>query len=283
MLLTAPHTDLGNAERFVRYSEDNLIFVSSAKKWYRFDGTRYAQDDGSLIVHISKEILRTSQELAKELSDESIRKSLLTHLKKSESKAKIEAMANLSQGLLLVKPESLDADPFLFNVKNGTVNLRTGELQTHNKKNLISKIVDIKFDPYSDCPLFKKFLTDVFADDKDVVKYVQKVVGYSLSADTSEQSMFILCGAGSNGKSTFISLLKSLTGDYCRSSDISTFTFSKSEQIRNDLARLYDARVVTSVEVQEGKFLDESIIKTVTGGDPVTSRFLFNELFEYVP
>jgi putative DNA primase/helicase len=126
-------------------------------------------------------------------------------------------------------------------------------------------------------------LDDVTGGSKELQEFLQRVVGYCLTGVITEQCFWILYGLGSNGKTTFVEIIKKIFGEYGRAADISTFTYKQSEQIRNDLARLHDARFVASVEIQEGKLLDESVIKQVTGGDPVTCRFLFKEHFEYIP
>ncbi len=282
-LLTSPHTDLGNAERIVYFTDGKLKFASKIGKWFWYDGKRFSEDDGTLTIQSAKAMVRHSQELAADIPDNSIKTKLMEHLKKSESRAKIQSFIALAQSESSVSLEMFDSNPILFNVMNGTIDLRDGTLKPHSKENLISKISNIRFEPSATCPRFSKFLEEVFNKDIELIRYFQRVVGYSMTGLTSEQCLFIFSGSGSNGKSTLITILKLLFGEYCRASDISTFTFRKSEQIRNDLARLYDARCVTSVEVQEGKYLDESIIKQVTGGDVVASRFLFKEYFEYVP
>jgi len=282
-LISSPHTDLGNAERLKTFSEDSALFVSRMEKWLVYDDKRYKVDDTSAIIQQCKSMLRFAQDLSATMPESDIKPKLQKHLKKCESRAKIQSMISLAEGEMSVSPDELDQDPLKFNVANGTLCLKTGDLFPHNKKDKITKISNVIFDPIADCPRFEKFLFEVFDNNVELIEYFQKIVGYSLTGLTSEQCLFILHGSGSNGKSTLINILKKLLGEYCRTADISTFTFRQSEQIRNDLARLFDSRLVTSVEIQEGKFLDESVIKQITGGDPITSRFLFKEHFEYIP
>ena len=284
LLIAAAHTDLGNAERFTEFVDQDAVFVTSMNKWHRYDGTRYVVDDGSQATAICKSMLRVAQNLTNEIADEAIKTKIVKHLKSSESLAKIRAMTALAaEGDLRLPPDALDSDPFLFNVQNGTIDLRNGKLQPHDRKDRISKIANVLYDSSAARNRFEQFLDEIFCGDRDLIRYVQKAIGYSLSGDTTEQVLFIFAGGGRNGKSTFIALMEQLVGEYGRAANIATFTLKQGDQIRNDLARLHDARVVTSVEIQEGKFLDESIIKQVTGGDRVTARFLFKELFEYVP
>lgn len=278
----APHTDLGNAERFKSLFEGEVVYAEKLQKWFVYDGTRYQEDTGALMLQKAKYLLRKCQNLIKEKalaeSDQ-----LIKHLKRSESLNRIKSMLFLAQAELPVNPINFDANLFHLNLSNGTLDLKSGELRPHSRDDLITKKVGVAYNQNANCPLFKNFLKEITCGNQELERYLQVLTGYCLTGDTREQILFIYFGNGSNGKSTFIELQKELYGDYCKTADISTFTYKKSEQVRNDLARLFDTRVVSSVEIQEGKLLDESVVKQVTGGDPVTSRFLFREHFEYVP
>ena len=138
------------------------------------------------------------------------------------------------------------------------------------------------FQKYAKCPTWNLFLQQIFNNDNDLIRFVQKAMGYALSGDVSEQCLFILWGTGANGKSTFLNVLHHLFGDYARSTMIETFMKKNSEQ-SNDLARLKGARLVTTSEIEQGKPLSESLIKTVTGEDELTARFLYGEYFSFKP
>lgn len=122
----------------------------------------------------------------------------------------------------------------------------------------------------------------IFNNDFDLIHFIQKAMGYALSGDVSEQCLFILWGTGANGKSTFLNVLQYLFGDYACNTMIETFTKKNSEQ-SNDLARLKGARLVTTSEIEQGKPMSESLIKTVTGEDDITARFLYGEYFSFKP
>ncbi len=283
VLMYAPMTDLGNAERFKAMYTGKAMFITKMNKWFFYDGKRFVEDTCQVVVQMTKELLRKCQELKDQFKDESLQKFFIKHLKKSESNGKVNALLDLAESEMPINPDQLDSDPYLFNVLNGTVNLKIGELLTHSGNHKISKLASVNFDPRAACPVFQRFMGEITCGDVDLARYIQKVIGYCLTGLANEQYLWVLHGLGSNGKTTFIETIKKIIGEYGRSADISTFTYKQSEQIRNDLARLFDARVVTSVEAQEGKRLDESVVKQVTGGDPVTCRFLFKEHFEYIP
>ena len=126
------------------------------------------------------------------------------------------------------------------------------------------------------------FLLQIFNKDTDLIRFVQKAMGYSLSGDVREQCLFILWGTGANGKSTFLNVLQELFGDYACTTGTETFMKKTSEQ-SNDLARLKGIRLVTTTEVEQGKALSESLIKQITGGDEITARFLYGEYFSFKP
>jgi putative DNA primase/helicase len=112
---------------------------------------------------------------------------------------------------------------------------------------------------------------------------LQRCVGYSLTGQTSEHALFLLYGKGANGKSTFLESIRHILGDYAQTADFSSFMVSKNQTIRNDIAKLNGARLVTATESESGKRMSEAIVKQLTGGDTVSARFLYSEAFEFVP
>lgn len=176
-----------------------------------------------------------------------------------------------------------DSDNWLFNVQNGTINLKTGELLPHNRKNLCNKISRVTYDPAASCPLFEKFLSEV-QEDKAMIDFLAQAVGYSMSGDTGEQALFFTHGNGANGKSVFNLAVMSIMGDYAKVAAFETFVQKRNDTgPKNDLAALVGARLVQAAESKEGARLDESLIKSITGGEEVTVRFLHKEFFSYTP
>ena len=182
-----------------------------------------------------------------------------------------------------VTPSELDADLWLLNCRNGTVDLRTGKLLPHHPENLCTKQVPVVFDQQAKCPTWLAFLLRVMADNRALVQFLQRAIGYSLTGSTVEQVLFFFYGTGANGKSTFIETCRKLLGDYAQQADFDTFVTKKNDGPRNDLARLMGARFVAAVEAAQGRQLAENVIKQVTGGDTITARFLYHEHFEYLP
>jgi P4 family phage/plasmid primase-like protien len=282
------NTDLGNAERLVYRHGQNIRYSKVFGKWYIWDGKRWNEDKTDKMKQLAKDTVRNIYKEAYEEEDADKRKALSEHAMRSESRARIEAMISLAQSEVPVLPEDMDRDIWLFNCQNGVIDLRTGELLSHKREYMMTKISPVAYDPNAECPTWIKFLEDIMQDENGNIKYelidfLQKAIGYSLTGDTSEQVVFFLYGTGRNGKSTFVNTIKEIFGDYGKQTNADTFTVKRSDRINNDIAALKGARFVAATESEEGARLAESLMKQVTGGDPIAARFLHQEWFEYVP
>ncbi|MDF9409063.1 MAG: hypothetical protein A4E52_01864 [Pelotomaculum sp. PtaB.Bin013] len=278
-------TDLGNAARLVSNYGQNIRYCYQWGKWLLWDGKRWVKDNTGGIYRLAKETVRRMYAEASDIPDEDTRRALVNHALKSESEARLRAMVNLAQSEpgIPVTTEELDKDQWLLNCLNGTLDLRTGELRPHKREDLSTKIIPVEYNPEAKCPMFEKFLNDIFAENENLITFMRKAIGYSLTGSTREQVVFILYGTGANGKSVLIALIMSLLGDYALQTPTETLMVQKNEGIRNDLARLKGARFVSAVESDEGRRLSESVIKQLTGQDTISARFLHQEFFDFVP
>lgn len=279
-------TDLGNAQRFLALHGENLRYVPLWKKWIIWDGARWAVDDRLEVHRLVRQVVEAiSLEASHAAANEAAKlaSALRKHAARSQSRAKLEAIEKLAQAELSIAPDMLDRDRWLFNVQNGTLDLKNGKLRPHNRADLITMLAPCDLDPTAEAPQWDAFLTRILKDNEDVQSFVQRLCGYLLTGDTTEQALFLLYGTGANGKSTFVETLLFLLGDYGNKTDMRTFLEQKNEGVRNDLARLRSSRMVSAVEASKGKFLNEALVKEVTGGDRVSARFLFAEYFEYTP
>jgi len=278
-----PCTDLGNAERLVRLFGDRIRFVPQWG-WLVWDGKRWARDNGNQrITELAEETVRQIYREAAEANDPDKRAKLAKWAIASESRQRIAAMIDLAAPMCLAFPDDFDADDWLLNLENGVLNLRTFEFMPHNPNLRLTKLAPVTFNPNADCPKWKAFLQRIFNNNERLIHFVQRAVGYSLTGSTREQCLFFLHGTGANGKSTFLEVIRALLGDYAVTTDFSTFVADRKSSVRNDIARLHSARLVTAIEVGEGKRFAEELIKTLTGGDTVTARFLYREFFEFKP
>jgi putative DNA primase/helicase len=279
-------TDTGNAERLVARHGANIHYVPAWDRWIVWNDTRWVEDRKALRVSaLAKETARSMFAEARNMTGDA-REELVKHATKSEAAGRLAAMVDRarSEPGVAIGTELLNADPWLLNVQNGTIDLRTGQLRNHDRDDLITKVVPIRYDPsHTLCPRWEAFLQQVMAGKQELITFLQKAVGYSLTGLTTEQCLFFLYGSGSNGKSTFLELLRELLGDYSTQADFTTFIEKKGDGPRNDVARLYGARAVTSSEVGEGRRVNESLMKTLTGGDVIAARYLYSETFEFAP
>ncbi|MFM9535725.1 phage/plasmid primase, P4 family [Lysinibacillus sp. IITD104] len=267
-------TDLGNAER-IAYEYGHVIRYIPSVGWYIWNGKYWEFDEKGKLHRIVAKVVRklgesddeTEQKWARHCEKHNVRESAIKDLK------------------VLVPGDRSDFDQhkYLLNVANGVVDLKTGKLQPHDRELKLTKITNISFDENAKCPNWLAFLDQIFMGDKELSEYMQRLIGYSLTGDISEQIMMFLVGGGSNGKSTFINTIKDLVGEYGKQAKADTFIKKKETGANNDIARLVGSRFVSAIESEEGEKLSESFVKQITGGEPVLARFLRQEYFEYIP
>lgn len=267
-------TELGNAER-IAYEYGHVIKYVSEMGWLIWDGKRWKIDTKKEIERITAKVLRSLYKS----EDESETKWARMCERRNIRMNSIKDLMPLVPG----SRDDFDKHKYLFNVENGTIDLKTGRLKTHDRELNLTKLANVEFDENAKCPVWLTFLNQIFKGDKDLVDYMQRLIGYSLTGDISEQGMYFLVGGGSNGKSTFVNTIKKIAGDYGTQTNSETFIKRKNDGANNDIARLAGSRFVSAVESEEGEKLQESLVKTITGGEPITARFLRQEYFEFLP
>lgn len=174
-----------------------------------------------------------------------------------------------------------DRDPWLFNTPAGTVELKSGRLREHRPLDYITKISNVG--PGGDCPMFLDFLDTIFEKDNELIFYLQKLFGYALTGLTTEHVMAFFFGSGANGKSVLLSTVAWVLGDYHEVAPADSFTFTTMPGHPTDMAGLRGARLVTAIEMEEGRRWAEAKICTMTGGDKIKARFMRQDFFEYIP
>lgn len=282
-------TEVGNAERLVHFHGDKLRYCMEFEEWLIWDGRAWKKDHKKLIERIAINTFRMMYQEAGRENDDNRRRDLTRWAQSSERSAVLLNSIDRTKAFFPVLQADLNRDPFQFNCENGVIDLRTGELLGHDVSYLITNQSNVRFDPDAECPTWMNFLESVMKGKTgnvkhELIEFLQKAIGYALTGDTSEQVAFFLWGNGRNGKSTFINTIKELIGDYGKQTNPDTFTSKIHEGgINNDIARLSDARFVSAVESEDGQRLSESLIKQLTGGEPITARFLRKEFFEFVP
>jgi putative DNA primase/helicase len=278
-------TDTTNAYRLLTEHGKDIRYNALWKKWVVWNGTRWELDDGYLIHDRGLKMIRGIYEELLKTSDIRDRLEIEKHGMQSESARRRKALIEVASWIpeLNLKTDDLDKDPWLFNVKNGTIDLRTGEMREHRQEDFITRIADVEYDGNADCPAWKQFIMEIMDYNAEIIHFIQNAAGWAITGDTSEQTMFILFGTGANGKSTFLNTIMNLLGDYAIATPTETFMRKSGEQITNDIARLRGTRFVTTTEAEHGKRLSEPLIKQITGNDRMTARFLYGEFFNFTP
>ena len=254
-------TDLWNCEMLVRKWGTMLHYVYDWGRWMLWDGKRWAPDITGKIYRYARDTIRHLYTLAGEELNNGERKALAAHALRSENRHKIDAMVHLaeSESYIPITPDCFDQDPFLLNVLNGTIDLRTGDLRAHHKDDLITKITPIKYNSDNSpwCPTWIEFLNYVMNGNDQLISFLQRAVGYSLTGNTREQCFFFLHGSGCNGKSTFIETIKALIGAYGHQARPDMFLLKYDGSVPNEIAAVRGKRFVATVEVENGHRLAE--------------------------
>lgn len=265
-------TDLGNAERLVATYRDEVRYSPQRKRWLNWDGTRWSWDEVGNTERRAKAAIRAIMSEADHASDDRA-KALRAWSYQSESSNRIKAMVGLAQteaGIPVLINE-LDADPYLLNCANGTVDLRTGELRPHRRADLITRTTGLEYEFGATSKLWDTVLGDACGGDKELATYIQAVAGYSLIGVPLERAFFFLHGPPGTAKSTLLDAMHAAMGGYAETADSDTWLLkAQVGGNRGDLVRLAGARLVTSSEFKPGQKWDEAIIKRITGGDELT-------------
>jgi putative DNA primase/helicase len=291
-------TDVGNGRRVIQEHGRDLHYCHPWKRWLPWGGKRWEEDETGEAVRRVKQTQtnlrrRAAAEIAalKESDDDRSKRELaaltkvLNHVLKWEDARRVGACLDMakSEPGVPVLPSQLDADPFLLNFINGTVDLKSGQLREHRREDLITKLAPVQFDPEATCPLWERFLLRIMDGNQDLIGYLQRVVGYCLTGDVSEQCLWFFHGSGQNGKSTFLLTLLALLGDYACQAVAELLMVKKNEAHPSERADLCGKRLVATIETEEGKRLAEALMKQLTGGDKIRARWLFKDHFEFVP
>jgi putative DNA primase/helicase len=148
---------------------------------------------------------------------------------------------------------------------------------------MITGLIDLPYEPAATCPTFEAFLRRVLGGDNDLISYVQKAVGYSLTGSVQEQVFFFLHGEGQNGKSTLAGLLLKLFGDYGKTGAPDLLMARHHDQHPAEQADLEGARLVVCQEIAEGRSWNERTLKHLTGGDKIKARLMHKDWREFWP
>jgi putative DNA primase/helicase len=279
-----PQTDAGNAEYFAARFGNDLRYDHRRNSWLVWNKHRWVPDQDWEVMRRAKMAMRQRLKQAADLDDETRRAREVTHALASESRGRLQAFLALatSERPIANAGDDWDRDPRRVGAPNGVIDLRSGSIQSGQRHDQMTMSVAVDFDPQARCPRFERFLNEVFNADEQLIGFVHRAIGYSLTGDTTEQCLFLNYGTGANGKTTLLQTLMSVLGDYALNTPFSTIERLRSA-IPNDLAALVNRRFVVASETNDGAQLNEARVKALTGGDRISARFLHCEWFEFTP
>ncbi len=278
-------TDLGNGKRLVTACGDRLCYVSEWKQWLVWDGTRWARGDDAGVVKLAHAVVLGIYKTLADLPTLEQREKAFKWAQASESAMRIDAMIKSARPYLTRRPGEFDTHPHLLNCANCTVDLRTMQTHPHNPTDMLTRIVPV---PYVDVPIsprWSTFLRTIFQNDDELIDYTQRAVGYTLTGQTDEHCLFFCYGDGANGKSTFMRALELIAGEYSAVASVEALLEKRGDGdgATPTIAGLVGKRLAMAQEMPDGKRFDESLIKSITGGDAITARVLYGSPFTFRP
>lgn len=286
-LLDEQLTDSTNAERWVELHGHRFRWHAGRACWMVWSGKRWAVDDGGEALRATKDVASswmTRDAVTKAKTSAELR-GFEKHAARSGSAAARVAMLRLAQAEdgVSVATDQWDADPWLLNVDNGVVDLRTGRLQSHASGIYVSKLAPVKFDPDARAPVFERFIEQALPA-VDVRAFVQRSLGYALTGVVREHVLPVWFGGGGNGKGTLQNAVGAVLGDYSRAvpADL-MMKKTGGDQHPTERAMLLGLRLAFASETEAGRQLAESTVKSLTGGDPITARFMRQDFFTFLP
>ena len=290
-LLVFPLTDMGNAERFEWRSGGQFAYTDATGWLVYRDGVWKRDRDGAVdramqdtvrLIHEEMKLVDTGDEKTTAKAQDAI----LGWAKKSESNSKIKAALERASKLASFAKDYVEFDqkPHLFNVKNGTLDLRSGEFLKHNPNHLLTKQSPIRYDKDAKCPKWERFILDIMGGKQHMRDYLCRCAGYTLTADTGEQCFFVPWGPGGTGKSTFLGVMQRIMGDYCVDADAEMFMVKRGDGGQPfEMAGMEGVRLLMAIETEEGKKLALAKLKRMTGQDPVKACYKFQSQYSFLP
>jgi putative DNA primase/helicase len=258
---------------FTRRYHRDWRYVAAWGRWLVWDGQRWRTEDTLAATDLIRSVCRQTAVRADNPK-------VAAKLASASTVGGVERLARADRRHAATTDE-WDADPWLLNTPGGVVDLNTGRKRANDRADRMTKITTAT--PGGDCPQWMAFLSDIAGGDVDLQAYLQRMVGYCLTGVTSAHALFFLYGTGANGKSVFANVISTILGDYAATASMDTFVETRGDRHPTDLAGLRGARFVTAIETEQGRRLNESKVKAITGGDKISARFMRQDFFEYTP
>ena len=270
-------TEARLSEAFGQWLDGKAVYIFQTRQWMIWNGAYWCADERGLMIKFAFNFIRETKQALFDAGHHGA----IGNLSSFESLNRLENLCKLAATDRAVSLSDFDTDAMLLVAPNQWIDLKSGEAFDPDPSILVSKVIATDYCAKSECPNFEAFLGDIFEDDLDLIGYVQRAIGYSLTGSTSEQCLFILIGDGANGKSTFINVINKLLGDYSKAASSQTLVAKGSSSIGDDLVDLVSARLISVSETEAGEALAEAKIKQMTGGDVLKGRPLYGSWLEF--
>jgi len=280
------YTDYENARRLVGMWQDDIRYCYTQRQWYIWNGKIWKRDEDGEIYQLAKKTIRAEYLKAAEIDEPEKKQEVLKKIISCENQSKLKAMVESAENEpeILIDYNVFDQHKDLVCVKNGVLNLRSGEILPFEKEYYITRQIDVVYNPVAKCPRFEAFLDEIMAGNENLKRFLQRYFGYSLTGHTSEQVFCLFYGTGANGKGTLVDTIMSILGDYAGTARRETILETRSDNTNTaDLADLKGKRFVVVDETKQGAVLDVGVVKQITGQNTIKCRFLYRDFFEYVP
>jgi putative DNA primase/helicase len=284
--------DTGNSDRLFDEYGEIIRYCYTSRSWYYYDGQKWNRDNEGAVKRMTDETISSMRRdfdfymrnVPKDIHADDYEKMFMKHLKSMRSNKSKTAMIKETEHKCPVVPGDFDRHRHLINTPDGIFDVRTNQLYKSDPLKYLTRITGADYRENAGEPAsWLNFLNDIFSGDKELIQFIQKAAGYSLTGETGEDCAFFCYGTGRNGKSTFLSVLSSVFGEYAANIQPETIMDRKNSSSTSDLARLKGARFVTSSEPNEGIRLNEGLLKQLTGGDTVTASRKYEDEFEFMP
>jgi P4 family phage/plasmid primase-like protien len=284
--LARPQTlnDVGAARRLAKMIRGQLAYVRERRDWIRWDGRRWADHAEHVAVQYAK---RMHDDLWRDLGTMTGERppAVVKFVQESGTHARVSAAVVLarSEDGINTSQADYDSHPWLLNVRNGVIDLRSGELLAHDPSHYITQLAAVEYVPDAKSELWERFIDSVTCGDQDIGEFLQQACGLALTGDVSDEVLITHSGEGCNGKSTFLEAVAAMLGDYAAVAPPGLFASRSFDAHPTEIATLHGKRFVTAIEQEANRSLRESLVKSLTGGDTIRTRRMREDFWEMKP
>lgn len=284
MTMDYPATIEGESLLFEAVADGKVKYDHNQKSWFVYRNGYWEQDGTEITFEFCREVAHKRLDLAMNLPDgEDRRRHTVWATRMIEPRHRDETLKAV-KSMPSMQRNQWNPDPEVFCVKNGVVNLRTGEFVPHKPEFYCTQQSPVEYDPRAECPKWVNFLQDIFASHPEVIPYIQRAIGYTLSGSVKDQVFFFLYGpTAMNGKTTFLNMLKRLMGSYAGQMNFGSLRATKVGSHNEELAAMSQKRLVVVSEPPQGHKWNDSLVKMVTADTELRTRFMYQGSFEFKP